>query len=206
MLSTNTEHQQRNPCISSHFLFIHSHFPRREKRRENVSPCEGCMVTLRPSFQLDHSHSISGLHCVKWEDIPMLWPLLGPPISICSWPGLCPCPVACHHKSNQYLFEDQGKNLRMCRRFSRDQTWEPEILTSLTLFQREFFLWIFKEAPVMKLCSKDTLSQLHYFWVDAAWWEVSMVGEKMCFHLCFSLQYCFSSWRSETKNGRAGII
>ena len=63
--ASNTEHQQRNPCISSHFLFIHSHFPRREKRRENVSPCEGCMVTLRPSFQLDHSHSISGLHCVK---------------------------------------------------------------------------------------------------------------------------------------------
>ena len=47
-LSTNTGHQQRNPCISSHFIFIHSHFPRREKRKENVSPCEGCMVTLGP--------------------------------------------------------------------------------------------------------------------------------------------------------------
>ena len=47
-LSTYTEYQQRNPCSSSHFIFIHSHFPRREKRRENMSPCEGCMVTLGP--------------------------------------------------------------------------------------------------------------------------------------------------------------
>lgn len=144
------------------------------------------MVTLRPIL-----FSVGSFTFHQWFalcEVRRIFQCYGPAwfsISICSWPGLCPCPVTCHHKSNQYLFEDQGKNLRMCRRFSRDQTWEPEILTSLTLSQREFFLWIFKETPVMKLCSKDILSQLHYFWVDAAWWEVSMVREKIVFSFVF---------------------
>lgn len=113
--------------------------------------------------------------------------------------------VTCHHMSNQCLFEDQGKNLQMCRRFLRDQTWEHEPRTNSPQ-PRDNSVSGHTKKQRWGNCALKTLrvNQIGYR-VDMVWWEVCMVKKNLCFHLCFSLQDWFSSWRSETKSEQGGI-
>lgn len=137
--STNTGYQQRNQCILSQSHFHPFTFPQERKRIWlAMTGMWGMHVDSRthPLFSLIIHIPLVAFTVWSERIFQCYGPCLVPQlISARGHASAHALLLAITYLISAYL-KIKGKNLRMCRRFSRDQTWEHEILTSLTPAKR----------------------------------------------------------------------